>query len=119
MAATTRDDLERLAARAEAEIGAAVDEAALEALRVRYLGRREGELTSALRAVESLPMDERPAYGAAANAARDRIEAALRARSDALHDLALQRDLGGAALDLTLPPRRVRVGRYHPITRTI
>ncbi|MBM4435577.1 MAG: phenylalanine--tRNA ligase subunit alpha, partial [Chloroflexi bacterium] len=44
---------------------------------------------------------------------------ALDARASALRGAAIERDLAGGAVDVTLPPRRVRVGRYHPITRTI
>jgi phenylalanyl-tRNA synthetase alpha chain len=112
-------DLAEIAVRAEAEIAAAADEAALEQLRVRYLGRKDGEITRALKELPKLPAAERPAYGAAANAARDRIETAIERRAAELHGTALERELGAAALDLTLPPRRVRVGRYHPITATI
>jgi len=119
--ATTADEvrrIEELAARAEADISAA-DEAALGALRVRYLGRREGEITKALKVTPSLPAAERPAYGSAANAARERIEAALAGRAAALRGAALEREVAAGAEDPTLPPRRVRVGRHHPITATI
>jgi phenylalanyl-tRNA synthetase alpha chain len=117
--ATTMESLSDLATRAEAEIAAASDDAAVEALRVRYVGRRDGEVTRALRELPKLPPAERPAYGAAANAARARIEAALERRGAELRDAAISREIAGAKTDLTLPPRRVRVGRYHPITRTI
>jgi phenylalanyl-tRNA synthetase alpha chain len=117
--ATTLNGLGEMAARAEAEIAAAADEAALEAMRVRYLGRRDGEITRALKELPKLPAAERPAYGAAANAARDRIEAAIDRRASQIRGSALERELAGTPEDLTLPPRRVRVGRYHPITRTI
>jgi phenylalanyl-tRNA synthetase alpha chain len=112
-------DLAELAAMAEREIAAASDEAALDALRVRYVGRREGEITKALKTLPSLPQAQRPAFGAAANAARDRIEAALERRGAQLREAALERGLASGTVDLTLPPRRVRVGRYHPISRTI
>jgi len=111
--------LAKLAERAEAEVATAADEAALEALRVRYLGRRDGEITAAIKLTPTLPKDDRPAYGAAANAARERIEAALERRSSELRDASVEQELRQAGEDLTLPPRRVRVGRYHPITRTI
>ena len=113
------DGLGEIADRAETEIASAADEAALEELRVRYLGRRDGEITAALKELPKLPAAERPAYGAAANAARERIEAALAARTETLKGAAVQREIGRAAEDLTLPPRRVRVGRYHPITQTL
>lgn len=118
MATTTRD-LSGLASRAEEEIASAADEAALDALRVRYLGRRDGEITRALKDVTTLPADQRPAYGAAANEARERIEAALDRRGTELRSAKVERDLASAREDLTLPPARIRVGRYHPISRTI
>ena len=117
--ATTVSELADLAARAEAEIAAAPDEAALAALRVRYVGRRDGEITRAMRALATLAAEERPAYGAAANAARERIESALEGRAAALRAGTIERDIDAAATDLTLPPRRIRVGRYHPISATI
>jgi phenylalanyl-tRNA synthetase alpha chain len=115
----TANDLGELAARAEAEIAAAADEAAVDTLRIHYLGRRDGEITKALRSLPALPAAERPAFGAAANAARERVEVALERRGSELRGASLARDLSGAAVDLTLPPRRLRVGRYHPISRTI
>ncbi len=112
-------DLTGIADRAVAEIGSAPDDAALEAVRVRYLGRRDGELTSAAKRLPTLPEAERPAYGAALNAARQRVEAALAARTAALRSAALSKELASEAIDLTLPGRPLRLGRLHPISRTI
>ena len=114
-----RTDPQALADRALGEIAAAADEGALEAVRARYLGRKDGSLSAALRDLRALPADERPAHGAALNEAKTRIEAALDERSRALRGAALERELGGTATDLTLPPRPVRLGRLHPISRTI
>lgn len=111
-------DLARLAEAAAAEIAGCADEAALESARVRYLSRRDGLLTAATKGIASLPAAERPAYGQALNEAKRRIEAALDERAAALRSTHLERSLGEQA-DLTLPPRRVRVGRLHPISRTI
>lgn len=115
----TEIDLEGLAARAEAEIATAADDAALQALRVRYVGRRDGEITRALKQLASLAPAERPAAGARINGAKERIEAALESRAAALRGARVEQELTAGAIDVTLPPRRVRVGRYHPITRTI
>src|SRR5437773_7795007 len=113
------EDLKDLADRAAADIAAAADEAALEGARVRYLGRKEGALTEATKRIAALPPNEKPAYGAALNDAKRRVGAALDQRGAALRESALARDLGGEREDMTLPPRRVRVGRLHPITQTI
>jgi len=113
------DDLGELTAHARREIAAAADEAALETVRVRYLGRKEGELTARMKAVSGLPAAERPAAGAALNEAKAVIEAALVARERTLRAAALDKTLTGGALDLSLPGRAVRLGRLHPISRTI
>ncbi|HET7700208.1 MAG TPA: phenylalanine--tRNA ligase subunit alpha [Candidatus Limnocylindria bacterium] len=112
------EELVRLADEAAREIADAADEAALEALRVRYLARKDGVVTAATKVIATLPAGERPAYGQAVNAAKRRIEAALSERERTLRDAAIASSLGEQA-DLTLPPRRVRMGRLHPISRTI
>ncbi|HZP96030.1 MAG TPA: phenylalanine--tRNA ligase subunit alpha [Candidatus Limnocylindria bacterium] len=115
---TTTADLKRLADAAVAEISAAADEAALEAARVRYLSRRDGLITTATKQVATLPAAERPAYGQAVNEAKRRVEGALHERARALRSASIEKSLGESA-DLTLPPRRVRLARTHPISRTI
>ncbi len=112
-------DLTALADRALGEIAAAADDAALDAVRARYLGRKDGELTHALRGLKEIPADRRAAQGAAANEAKVRIERAIEEKQAALRAASLERDLGGAAEDFTLPAPPVRLGRLHPISRTI
>jgi phenylalanyl-tRNA synthetase alpha chain len=111
-------DLTRIADEAVKEITAAADEAALEAARVRYLSRKDGVLTGATKAIATLPSPERPAYGQAVNDAKRRIEAAFESRGAELRGGAIDRSLSESS-DLTLPPRRVRLGRLHPISKTI
>ena len=108
-----------LADRARREIADATDAAALEAVRVRYLGRKDGELTARVKGLAGLAAGERPAAGAAINRAKAEIEAALAERERALRDRSLDASLAGEATDLTLPGRPVRLGRLHPISRTI
>ncbi len=116
--ATTTSDLKTLADEAVREIASASDEAALEAARVRYLSRKDGAITSATKQIATLASAERPAYGQAVNEAKRRIEAALGEREAALRTATIERSLGETA-DLTLPPRRIRLARTHPISRTI
>jgi len=112
-------DLTELADRALGEIAAAPDVAALDAVRARYLGRKDGSLTQALRGLKELPAGRRAVLGAAANEAKSRIEAAIAERHAVLRAADLERDLAGPAEDLSLPPRQIRLGRLHPISRTI
>ena len=107
--------LEREFERALAAAGG--DPAAVEELRVRFLGKK-GELTLLLRELGRVPAAERPAAGAAINAAKDRLEAALaQAKSDAASGAraaALARD----RIDVSLPARRPARGSLHPVTQT-
>jgi len=111
-------DLKDIADRAVEEITSAADEAALESARVRYLSRKDGLISNATKEIASLPASEKPAYGQAVNEAKRRVEAALEQRATALREGAIEKSLAETD-DLTLPPRRVRVGRLHPISRTI
>ncbi len=99
------------------EIPAAADAKALDALRVRFLGKK-GELSAALRGMGQLDAEERPRVGEAANRVRDAVEALLsqaRLRHDAS---ALEAELRGPPVDVTLPGRELlRRGRRHPVTR--
>lgn len=71
--------LKEIEANAAAAIAAMKDGTALEAARVKYLGKK-GELTAILRGMGSLSADERPVIGAAANVIRQNIEAAIEKR---------------------------------------
>lgn len=108
------DVVNALRERAVADLVETADETALDTWRVKYLGRK-GELTALLRSLPSLPLEERRPVGAAANALRGELEAHLEARRESLRASAEPTD----ALDVTLPGRRGRVGRFHPTTQTI
>lgn len=97
-----------------AQIGAAGDLAALEALRVALVGR-QGTVTAALKAVGALPGPERGAAGKAANALRLSVEAALEARGKALQEAAIAAELA-VGLDVTAPGRAVGLGHRHPVS---
>jgi phenylalanyl-tRNA synthetase alpha chain len=112
------EDLKALADRAVAEIAACADDAALETARVRYFGRKDGEVTQATKKIATLPASEKPGYGAAVNDARARIEAALETRGAALRGAKVDHSLGERE-DLTLPGRSVRIGRLHPVSTAI
>ncbi len=110
-------DLEALEGEAREAAGAAEDAAALEALRVSLLGRKEGRLTRIMRGLGALPPEEKPAVGAAANRVKEAITALLEARTAALADGGA--GAAGADLDLTLPGRPSWRGVRHPVTLVI
>ena len=108
--------VDAVAAEARAAIGRATTSAALEQIRVRYLGR-QGALTSLLRSLGTLPATERPVVGAAANEAKRELEAVLEERLAATLEDERRREREGARVDLTLPGRRPSLGSVHPLTR--
>lgn len=107
------DDLAPLKEAALAALAVAPDAAALEQARATYLGTH-GSFTALMKALGTLPKEERPAAGKAINAAKVELEAALAARRDALEALAA---LPKEPTDFTLPGRRRNLGRLHPLTR--
>jgi len=111
-------DLEAIVKQAVAEFGSASDAAALERVKAGYLGKA-GRLTEALKGLAKLAPEERREAGARVNAAKDRIEAALAARREALARAALDARLAEEALDVTLPGRGLGRGGLHPATRTL
>jgi len=96
------DRIEELRRDAEAAIAAAPDSAALEQLRVSYLGRK-AELTTILRGIAELEPAERGAVGKAGNEARGAVEALLSSRREELESGELQTRLADDRIDVTLP----------------
>ncbi|MCX7889429.1 MAG: phenylalanine--tRNA ligase subunit alpha [Rhodobacteraceae bacterium] len=99
-----------------AAIAAAADEAGLEEIRLAALGRK-GEISLQMRELGRMAPEARAAAGAALNALKDEIDAALRARREALADAALDERLKAEWLDVTLPARPRRTGSIHPVSR--
>jgi len=109
--------LENIVSRATADFSAAGDPASLENAKARYLGK-SGELSGFRATLGSLSAEERRVAGAAFNAAKERIEAALEARRAALAGAKLSARLSEEALDVTLPGRGRGRGGVHPVLRT-
>ena len=76
----TLAELENEKAQSLAEIAAASDAAAVEALRVKYVGRN-GSIPALIKAMKDVPKEERPAFGKAVQAWRAEVEAALAAKA--------------------------------------
>ena len=111
-------DLDQLVAQATAEFSGIGEAALLEQAKARYLGKN-GAVTELLKGLGKLAADERKNAGAAINSAKERIEAALNARREALRQVALDVQLKVEALDISLPGRGLPTGGLHPVTRTL
>ncbi len=112
------DTLKEIEQTALAALGAVTDPAALEAWRVKHLGRSSA-LMQVFSGLGALSKEERPAVGQAANQVKVALEAALVERTEAVKAAALARSLEEEQLDVTLPGRRARIGRLHPSTQQL
>ena len=83
----------------------------LEALRVKYLGRK-GELTNILRSIKDLPVSERKVVGAEANMARNELQEAIEFTKKQLKEQTEKLDI-----DVTRPGKETPLGHIHPLTR--
>ena len=108
--------LSELIEQAAVEIAAAVDLAALDAVRVSYLGKK-GELTARLKALGQLPGNERAAAGQEINKAKQDVQARLNERRETLESAQLEAKLAADAVDVSLPGRGKAIGGRHPVSR--
>lgn len=112
------NDTRSLLDTARSAVDAATDLAALEALRVEYLGKK-GVFTLKLKELGTLPAAERPAAGQEINSAKRDLTKALAVRREALQADALRETLEQESIDVTLSGRRQTAGSLHPISRTL
>ncbi len=98
-------------------VASAAESDQLEALRIQYLGRREGRISGILRGLGGLSPKERPAVGAEANRVKARVQEALEARIASLEAGSGADDIGD--VDLTMPGALPWRGGRHPVTQVI
>jgi phenylalanyl-tRNA synthetase alpha chain len=112
------EDLDRLRNTLTNEVAGAGDLEALEAVRVRALGKK-GQVTGLMKTLGGLDPEARKAAGQALNALKNEIAAAIEARKAELGEAALAARLAEERVDVTLPARPAPVGHIHPISRTM
>ena len=86
----------------------------LEALRVKYLGKK-GELTAVLKQMGGLSAELRPVMGQMANEVRAAVEKAIESQSAILAEKALEAKLEAETVDVTIPGKKVELGHKHPM----
>jgi phenylalanyl-tRNA synthetase alpha chain len=109
--------LEEIRGRALAELGTGASEAAIEAVRVRVLGR-SGELTEIMRRMREVPNEEKPLIGRLVNEIKGELEARIEALVEENRRVAMTQALAAASLDVTLPGLHVPRGWLHPVTQS-
>lgn len=111
-------EVDNLEGAAVARIGAAEDLAALEALRVEYLGK-QGSISSLLKTLGGMSPEERQTEGPKIHALREAVQTALAARKEALESAALEAQLAAETLDLSLPAPDAPKGSVHPVSQVM
>ncbi len=113
-----REELKQMQDKALAELAAVADSEQLQAFKVRYLGRK-GELTSIMKGVGGLSLQERPLIGQIVNSVRDILEEQIELLSLRLKESARAARMQEERIDVTLPGRQPHKGTKHPVTMVI
>ena len=109
-------DLATLTQQALDEVTASDSLAALDEVRVRWLGKK-GVFTEQLKALGKLSAAERPAAGALINEAKQQLQQAIESAEALLEQRAIKAQLAAGRIDVTLPGRGEPRGSIHPVTR--
>lgn len=113
-----KEQLEAIRAAAREALDAAADEQGVEALRVRFLGKK-GELTGILKQMGGLTAEERPVIGQLANEVRGDIEGAIAAAKAHVKEKATALKLKAETLDVTMPGKKQVLGHKHPLDKVL
>ncbi len=111
-------ELNNIVATALAQVAAAEDLQALDAVRVQYMGKK-GPITEQLKMLGKLPPEERSKAGQDINQAKQQVAQAIEARRKAMQEARLAVQLAAESIDVTLPGRGVQSGGLHPISQTL
>jgi len=113
-----KETLSAISLEAKNAVAAATDEAGIEALRVKYLGKK-GELTAILKQMGSLSPEERPKMGALVNEAKQELETLISAKKEELKAKAQEEQLKAETIDITMPAKELKPGKLHPLNTVL
>ena len=113
-----KQQLEKIRMEAMTAIETVKGSAELDALRVRFLGKK-GELTAVLKQMGKLSAEDRPIMGQIANSVREAIEGKLEQRKTELKAKALEEKLVSETVDVTIPGVPVVLGHKHPMSKVL
>ena len=109
-----KEQLEKIKQEALAALAVTKESVDLEALRVKYLGKK-GELTAVLKQMGKLSAEESPVIGQLANEVRERLTAEIDAQKKKIEEIKLEARLEAEAVDVTIPGQRTKLGHQHPM----
>ena len=111
-------DLEHLKTDALTRIENAPDAAALEALRIEFLGK-QGSISGLMKTLGKMTPEERQVQGPLLNGLRTETADAIAVRKTMLEDAELDARLATEILDLTLPAPEAPKGSVHPVSQVM
>ncbi len=106
-------DLNDLKAKALGEAQSAADAAAIEQVRIDYLGRK-GLLPQVMQELKNVPKEEKPMFGKTVNELKNELTELIKRKQS---EFAGSSATGGAGFDLTQPGQWQGLGTRHPITQ--
>jgi len=112
------EKLDELKKQAREELGSVSDEAALQNLKARFLGKK-GVITEILKGMKDLSPEERPRMGQLINEAKTFVEELVESRLDSIREEKKNRSLFEERIDVTLPGKGLPVGAKHPVTQVM
>lgn len=109
-----KEKLKSIRELAEQAMQTCKDSRELDAIRVKYLGKK-GEVTALMKNMRSLTPEERPAFGQMVNDLRAAIETGLSENKARLEEAALAAKLKSETIDVTMPGEAFTLGKKHPL----
>ncbi len=113
-----KETLKQITLTAKEAVANAENAAAIEEVRVKYLGKK-GELTAILKQMGSLSPEERPKMGQLVNEAKAEVEALITEKKDELNKKAVEEKLKAETIDITMPAKKLEAGRLHPLNTVL
>lgn len=113
-----REKLTQISEQALLELKSIISISDLEAVRVKYLGKK-GELTSILRGMGALSPEERPLIGKIANEVREEIEKSIESISREIKEKEKANKLQKEVIDISMPGKKNIIGKRHPLDLTL
>ena len=113
-----KETLNSISIAAKDAISNAQNEAQIEEIRVKYLGKK-GELTAILKQMGSLSPEERPKMGALVNEAKQELEVLIGEKKEQLKNAAIEAKLKEETIDITMPAKELKSGKLHPLNTVL
>ncbi len=113
-----KEQIKAILENAKSEVANTQNEAEIESIRVKYLGKK-GELTAILKQMGGLSPEERPKMGALVNEAKQELETLVANKKQELKSAEQLKKLAEETIDITMPAKELKVGKLHPLNTVL